>query len=140
MLNSANSVTRTSAFLTGHDSPDAAHIFPFSLLKGKTQRLHSQKIDFWALLGMFWDKERVRQWRETVFRDANKPETPTDGCDNLICLSPTMHRWWNDGRFALKPISVFPDEKEVTMQFYWQPIFQCRRSKGEVPSIDEEKS
>ena len=92
--------------LTGWLQPDVAHISPFSLHNSNT-------VHFWALLQVMWGKEKAEVWRDAVALDADGNEKVS----NLLCLTPTLHRWWKNAKFALKPISVSGNELRV--QFFW---------------------
>jgi len=70
--------------------------------------------EFWKLLFLFWDEDRVMKWKRTIF---SNPENPSF---NLISLSPNAHDMWNRGHFALKPLKLSRDQKKLTVQFFWQ--------------------
>src|SRR4051812_45719859 len=78
--------------------------------------------DFWGLLYLFWDEDRVEKWRNTIFPNSQNPDVGVgvERCFNLISLSPNAHDMWNRGLFALKPLELSPDRKELTVQFFWQ--------------------
>lgn len=40
----------------------------------------------------------------------------------MLCLAPTVHTYWGNARFALKPIYLAPDRKSLVVEFYWMPI------------------
>lgn len=50
----------------------------------------------------------------------------------MICLSSTLHKVWDGGGFALKPLPVSKDDAEerhgraLRVQFYWQPYYERR--------------
>jgi HNH endonuclease len=71
--------------------------------------------DFWNILHLFWDEDRVEKWRSS-----QNPDIGVEGCVNLISLSPNAHDMWNRGLFALKPLELSPDRKKLTVQFFWQ--------------------
>jgi hypothetical protein len=75
---------------------------------------------FWDLLRLFWDKDRVEKWRSTIFPDSQNPNIGVEGCFNLISLSPNAYVMWTKGLFALKPLKLSRDRKELTVQFFWQ--------------------
>jgi len=39
---------------------------------------------------------------------------------NLTCLAPHAHDVWSGGDFALKPLELSSDNRELTVQFFWQ--------------------
>jgi len=110
--------------LTKQSFPQAAHIFPYSMLNSlpkKDQTRTSRMIpDFWKLLHLFWDKDRIDKWKETIFPDSQNPNTGVDRCFNLISLNADAHIKWTKGLFALKPLGLSSDRKQLTVQFFWQ--------------------
>ena len=84
---------------------------------------YKAQTDFWKLLKLFWDDDHVDKWRNKIFPDPQHPDTGVESCFNLICLTATAHMCWNKGRFALKPLKLSDDEKELTVQFFWQPQY-----------------
>ncbi|OCK95594.1 uncharacterized protein K441DRAFT_555677 [Cenococcum geophilum 1.58] len=112
--------------LTKANEPQATHIFPYSMLNKTANTSHARytaQSSFWSLLKVFWDKDRVDKWRKKIFPDPQHPDTGVDSCFNLICLTATAHGYWNNGHFALKPLKLSEDEKELTIQFFWQPQY-----------------
>jgi hypothetical protein len=104
--------------------PQAARIFPYSMLhpRPKTDRNKTSNMipDFGELLGLFWDKNRVKKWRNAIFQDSENPDIGVERCFSLISLSPDAHDMWNRGVFALKPLKLSRDHKKLTVQFFWQ--------------------
>ncbi|KAF2184433.1 hypothetical protein K469DRAFT_709182, partial [Zopfia rhizophila CBS 207.26] len=45
----------------------------------------------------------------------------TEACQNLICLAPHVHKYWEKAYFALKPIRISDDKKRLDVQFFWLP-------------------
>jgi len=60
------------------------------------------------------------KWKHTIFSDPENPSVGTEGCFNLISLTPTAHDMWSRGLFALKPLKLSRDKKKLTVQFFWQ--------------------
>jgi len=100
-----------------------AHIYRHGLINlPNIQTVFDRCIpSIWKLLHVFWDEDKVMRWRRSIFRDPNDPEKPCDGCYNMICLRDDIHSMWEKGIFALRPISLSPDQKQLHLQFYWQP-------------------
>src|SRR5947209_1871762 len=48
------------------------------------------------------------------------PNVGVEKCFNLISLTPTAHDMWNKGLFALKPLKLSRNRKELIVQFFWQ--------------------
>ena len=92
---------------------------------------HIAQTSFWWLLNVFWDKDRVAEWRNRIFPNPNHPDTGVEACFNLICLDPSAHRMWNKGFFALKPL-ILANDKKLTVQFFWQPQY----SHGNKDPVD----
>jgi hypothetical protein len=101
--------------LTGNGTCEAAHIFPFSMLKS------SYHNNFWAMLEVFWSDDRIQEWRNALFLDLNNPDKGVETCRNLICLSPDAHAYWTKGYFALQPIKLSDDQKRLDVKFHWMP-------------------
>jgi len=57
---------------------------------------------------------------ESLCLQAESPNTGVDEPFNLICLTRDAHDMWNKGLFALKPLELSDDNKELTVQFFWQ--------------------
>lgn len=101
---------------------DVAQIYPTQLVPQTSISVGLNMFpDFWKLLEFFFDKDRIDRWRKQIFRDRSDPNKPVDGCHNRVCLDPVAHCMWNRGLFALRPIAQSEDNKELTIQFYWQP-------------------
>lgn len=100
---------------------EAAHIYPEGLIDSQPAPAISNAVpDFWDLLELFFDIDHVRRWRREIFRDPFDPSVPLDGCHNRICLDPATHDSWIRRSFALRPVAISEDEKQLTVQFYWQ--------------------
>jgi hypothetical protein len=96
--------------LTKLPHPQAAHIFPYSMIhppvKSDKRKTSDMIPKFWNLLHLFWDEDRVEKWRNTIFPESENPDIGAEGCFNLISLTPTAHDMWNRGLFALKPLEL----------------------------------
>ena len=77
-------------------------------------------------LRMFWSKERIDTWYNAIFSTPAKTEV----CQNLFCLSPKAHAYWERAYFALKSIRISDDKKRLDVQFFWLS------SNLHVPEID----
>ena len=76
--------------------------------------------ELWEHLSLFWDEDRINEWKNTIFPDAQNPDIGVERCFNLISLSLDAHDMWNKGFFALKPLEPSLDGKTLTVQFFWQ--------------------
>ena len=76
--------------------------------------------DFWEQLNLFWNEDRINKWKNTIFPDSQNPEIGVERCFNLISLASHAHDMWNMGLFALKPLELSRNRKELTVQFFWQ--------------------
>ncbi|EQL36179.1 hypothetical protein BDFG_02159 [Blastomyces dermatitidis ATCC 26199] len=126
-----------SCVLTKGSVHEVAHIFPPCMINRRPPtNLDASIPSFWKLLDFFFESDRLNRWRAEIFKDPSNPSKASDGCHNMICLSPTAHSLWTRGMFALRPISISDDHKELAVQFYWQP----RPSHGCFDSVSILKS
>ena len=119
--------------MTKANEPEVTHIFPYSMLNktaNKSHRRYAAPSDFWRFLKFFWTNDHIDKWRNKIFPDPQHPDTGVDSCFNLICLTGTAHKYWNNGHFALKPLKLSEDEKELTIQFFWQPQYNHKLTDG----------
>jgi hypothetical protein len=72
-----------------------------------------QELSFWQTLRLFWSKERIDAWYNTIFPNG------TEVCQNLICLAPNAQAYWERAYFALKPIRISDDKTRLDIQFFW---------------------
>lgn len=70
---------------------------------------------------MFWPEEKVQRWQSAVF--SGPAGEVGIGSEHLITMAPDVHRMWSRGLFALKPISLSDDRKELLLQFFWQKSY-----------------
>jgi hypothetical protein len=105
--------------LTGDGSVEVAHIYPYGSLKIKEKDTFGLRHTFWNHLKFFWPEEKVAAWAEDVFPQGIS-EIGIERVYNLISLTPTAHNDWDQGAFALKPISMSDDKTTLKVQFFWQ--------------------
>ena len=117
-----------ACILTKYPDPEAAYIYPYCMINNQGPSF--EKVSFWYRLRTFWSASRVQEWKNEIHRDQQNPETGTEGCFNLLCLSPSAHDMWNKGIFALKPVARSEDGTTLTIQFFWQPRYSHRRTSG----------
>ncbi|GLA50869.1 hypothetical protein AnigIFM63604_007188 [Aspergillus niger] len=100
------------------------HIYPHCLIVAGRTKKRTNTVrtypPFWDMLKYFWGPTRVTAWRSQIFTDHNQPETPYDNLKNLMCLGDDLHRLWNDGCFALRPIGYNTDKTTLKLEFIWQ--------------------
>jgi HNH endonuclease len=82
---------------------------------------NSDEYGFWGILKRFRSEDRIREWRNVIFPDQNRPDKGLETCHNLICLSPDAHAYWTKAYFALKPIQLSDDKKTFVVEFHWMP-------------------
>jgi hypothetical protein len=88
------------------------------------------------MLQNFWPEEKTTAWEEMVFPDGPE-ERGLETTRNLITLEAHVHRLWNEGAFALKPISISEDNTTLTIQFFWQtkqPLVTSTINLTSIPS------
>ncbi|CAK7273589.1 hypothetical protein SEPCBS119000_005738 [Sporothrix epigloea] len=93
--------------LTGTDSPEAAHIYPFSAdeRSGRTIYLN--------MLISFWGKDKAEAWSSQYLKSR-----VTESPKNLLCLNRQLHFWWGKCRLALKPLRTL-DPCTIKVQLHW---------------------
>ncbi|GAD97072.1 conserved hypothetical protein [Paecilomyces variotii No. 5] len=101
------------------------HLWPGYLIprRSSSSDLESNIPDFWKMLKVFWKPEKVSRWRSQIFGDPEDPTRPMDVCFNMMCLRKDLHTMWTNGTFALRPVSLSEDRKELLVKFYWQPFY-----------------
>jgi len=88
----------------------------------------------WTFLESFWPEDRIEQWQSALYpRGIDGPGADT--AINLITLSRDLHCYWNDGLFALKPISLSSDKRVLTIQFFWQVGHDTTSATIDVMSV-----
>ncbi|CAG8075674.1 unnamed protein product [Penicillium nalgiovense] len=95
---------------------DVALIYPLSLNKGRSSAENKTYNNFWRSLGIFWSKDLVAKWEARLTDPSG-----TELCENLLCLCPNAHRYWGACYFALQPLHLRDDGKELITRFYWLP-------------------
>jgi hypothetical protein len=93
---------------------DVAHIYPFSMrnLKAPTS---PDPLSLWSVLLQFWSQDRVDAWYKAIFSSG------TEVIYNLMCLTPTAHKFHEKAYFALEPKEISNDKKRLTVKFFWLP-------------------
>ncbi|KAJ5686611.1 hypothetical protein N7536_009230 [Penicillium majusculum] len=123
-----------SCVITNFPQVDVAHIYPLSLKKSQSSgnnKCTDTYDDFWKTLHMFWRKDQVDKWEAQLTGPCG-----TELCENLLSLCPNAHRLWGAFYFALQPLHLCDDSKELITRFYWMP--EVTRDKVQVqdkPSI-----
>jgi len=109
-------------------NPLPAHLVLYRMLnrRSKSGRMKSSDMltDFWQVLHLFWNEDRIRRWKKAIFLKSRNSDTQNpdsfERCINLICLGPPACDLWYRGLFALKPLELSRDRKTLTVQFFWQ--------------------
>ncbi|KAL4964087.1 HNH endonuclease signature motif containing protein [Aspergillus stella-maris] len=96
------------------DTYDVAHIYPWAL-RHYTLSSGAPRENLWRIMEIFWTKERIESWHQSVFPQGSY----TDACYNMMCLSPSAHRYHSKAFFALEPIMISDDSKTLTARFFW---------------------
>ncbi|KAJ5421085.1 hypothetical protein N7465_003604 [Penicillium sp. CMV-2018d] len=125
----------SSCVITNFPKVDVVHIYPLSLKKkeswGNNNKCTGTYEDFWKTLPMFWGKDKVKEWEARLTGPAG-----TELCENLLCLCPNAHRLWGACYFALQPLHLHDDGKELITRFYWLPeVMRERVQVQDEPSI-----
>ncbi|KNG49415.1 hypothetical protein TW65_03585 [Stemphylium lycopersici] len=111
---------------------DVAHIYPWCAFGEKQKKTKN----FWQTLAMFWPAEKVNAWREKLFKDSNAQHRATETVENMLSLTATLHRFHSDGAFALRPIQMSDDKKQLELEFHWL-VMEDREKNQKVDLLDE---
>lgn len=76
---------------------------------------------FWDLLSVFWPPEKIRRWKELIFKDSDNLTNVRYACYNSLCLSLKVHQMWRMGVFALRTLWYNSTMTELEVEWYWQP-------------------
>ena len=118
-----------SCVLTGIEIVDVAYIYPHHSMKHREEDNSGPRHAFWNLLGMFWPEKKVATWEAKLFPQGIS-EKGSNEVYNLISLCPNVHSLWEQGLFALKPISKSNNKKTLRVQFFWQ-----EKQEGSIPRM-----
>ncbi|KAL2190130.1 hypothetical protein L209DRAFT_750132 [Thermothelomyces heterothallicus CBS 203.75] len=91
---------------SGTSDPEAAHIFPLATSKKRNFLFLKEVLTF------FWGSEKTTAWRR-MFEDANITQSAKNG----ISMNHQIHFWFDNARFALKPLRETPEG--VVVQWHW---------------------
>ncbi|OJD11559.1 hypothetical protein AJ78_07694 [Emergomyces pasteurianus Ep9510] len=84
---------------------DACHIIPFSLNQ------QNSRASFFELLRILWP-QRFAKWQSIV-------NSGTEFIENMLTLTPTLHRCHSIGLFGLQPVEASMDGKSMKLKFFW---------------------
>ncbi|KAK3905994.1 hypothetical protein C8A05DRAFT_12221 [Staphylotrichum tortipilum] len=98
---------REVCLFSGTSDPAAAHIFPFATSEKK------RFTDLAELLHAFWGVPKALAWRRQ-FEDARITQSPK----NYLSLNHQIHVWFDNARFALKPLRQ-TSATEIVVQWHW---------------------
>ena len=68
------------------------------------------------MLKIFWSEDRVDAWSAA----ASHPRA-ISSCSNLLSLSADARAHWDTASFALQPIAVSDDGKQLDVKLHWLP-------------------
>ena len=101
----------------------SARTVPFPIAGRTKEEKDNLCAPFLVSASLFWTDEHIQKWKQSMSTDPDSG-VPIDSCDNMISLGPRAHFLWIQGMFALKPVSLSDDERELEMQFFWQPGYR----------------
>jgi len=93
--------------------PHACHIMPFSFNSNlQNRRRLGTLIDATQLFG-------DRPWPELLTQKVRS----SDFAWNMLAVSPQLHVWWAQGRWAVKCLGITPVNNQhiLTLEFHWMP-------------------
>ncbi|KAJ5742945.1 hypothetical protein N7533_010047 [Penicillium manginii] len=80
-----------------------------------------QSLGLWRFIDLFWEPARVQRWRNAVFHNPDNALNATSGCSSLICLRSDLAYAFSVGMFALRPVRLSNDRRELEVEFHWLP-------------------
>ncbi|KAJ5376633.1 hypothetical protein N7509_013519 [Penicillium cosmopolitanum] len=97
----------------GRTTLEVAHIVPFKL--HMTKRAAS-----WNFLIDFWGVDKVNAWRAEIL--GNDGAFNTEKVQNMLCLGPALHAYWDMPICAFLPISINDELTSMDLAFHWLPL------------------
>lgn len=79
------------------------------------------------MLKVFWGAEKALAW-QTQFEDARIAQSP----QNYLSLSHQIHFWFDNARFALKPLSQTSNETVVQWHWLKRSVLRPRTEIGQA--------
>ncbi|KAL7938103.1 hypothetical protein V8C35DRAFT_141055 [Trichoderma chlorosporum] len=124
---------RQTCILTKAAHPDACHIVPYAVTANDTNiasfitsPLINQLEGSEGQLGKIIVQESLGS---------------LDKSWNMVCLHPTLHRWWSKHLFGLKCLGLVPNgdgkSTRVQIQFYWMPRNGIKPNDPAKPPYDK---
>ncbi|KAI4665279.1 uncharacterized protein J4E78_002739 [Alternaria triticimaculans] len=120
----------------------------FSSLSNVTNLVHSISTPtrqiYVGTLRTFWKAEDVDAWSGQIFVDDNANFRGTETVANMISLTSTLHTFHTQGAFALRPVQISDDKKQLELEFHWLVIE--KREKGtkaklmDMPESSEDRT
>ncbi|KAK7422545.1 hypothetical protein QQX98_001568 [Neonectria punicea] len=106
-LKKSQVVTRDGyCIITGTANPDICHVFPYAAKNAQT-------IVALQVLQTLWRPGVHERFLRLLMEDENIIDT----AQNMVALSPCMHKLWRTAKFGLEPISKI--EKGIRVRFRW---------------------
>lgn len=95
-------------------------IFP-DILARPAFDLDIHSLGLWRFIDLFWEPARVQRWRNAVLHNPDNAPNATSGCSSLICLRSDLAYAFSVGMFALRPVQMSHDRRELEVEFHWLP-------------------
>ncbi|KAK0707569.1 hypothetical protein B0H67DRAFT_316835 [Lasiosphaeris hirsuta] len=120
----------SACLFTGMADPHACHIMPFSFNSNLQNRRR---------LGILISATRLfgdRPWSELL---AEKVRS-SDFAWNMLAVSPQLHFWWAQGRWAVKCLGITPvnNQHVLTLEFHWMPQ-RSKLPRGREIDLDKDE-
>lgn len=100
----------------GQTLTESAHIFP-KKLNGTPSNF---SFGFSTWFSRFWDIEKVNRLEDLL--QSFDGTLNMEQTYNRITLAVHVHRYWDCGVFALRPVWVNEDRTEMQIAFHWLPL------------------
>ncbi|KAK0612091.1 hypothetical protein B0T14DRAFT_595599 [Immersiella caudata] len=120
----------SACLFTGMADPLACHIMPFSFNSNlQNRRRLGTLIDATQLFG-------DRPWPELLTQKVRS----SDFAWNMLAVSPQLHVWWAQGRWAVKCLGITPvnNQHVLTLEFHWMPQ-RSQLPRGREIDLDKDK-
>lgn len=101
--------------ISGIGAAQACHIYPWCAFGAQSL---TRAANFWEVLRMFWPKDKVDAWRAKIFHNNGTPHG-TETVENMITFTATLHNFYTEGAFALRPVRITADKTQLELEFHW---------------------
>lgn len=95
---------------------DIMHICPTHLI----DESQPHTVKFWDLLSIFWSAEQLQLWKRSLSTSSHDDNNNTH-YNNYLCISPDIHKMWQVGALAFRPLEYNTAGTELEVEWHWLP-------------------